>query len=72
MFLGRLLKDSEVLEEYYRRSQCPQDLKGSGESPSALVQKAVISVEITQAHMKQTFAESSRVLEAVSDSLCCS
>ena len=69
VFLQRLTKDAENLEEYYRGLQCAKNLRGSGASPVALVRNATISAEITQAHMQQTFGESSRVLEAVSDIL---
>ena len=69
VFLQRLGKDAENLEDYYRGLQCAQNLRGSGASPLALVRNAAISAEIRQSHMQQTFVESNRVLEAVSDIL---
>ena len=69
VFLQRLQKDAEVLEDYHKVHLTPAHLLGGGDTTLALVQKAIISVEIRKAHMEQTFAESNRVLDAVSDTL---
>ena len=67
-FLQRLQEDCKILDDYHEIHPVPEHLHGSGEDALTLIHKAIISVDIRKLHMDQTFAESNRILEAVSHS----